>query len=109
VQSDQAKSAQGVTQEHATAAMTPQGWLTRASRDWEFTFRAAEILIHCVMEGRGVRERRTDHFTYNVPSCSNAEVERFSPAVVAQADWFAQRWCGLFDELSSPRGKKSGG
>lgn len=98
MQNDQAKSGQGVTQEQAASKTTPQAGSARYTRDWEFTFRAAEILIHCVMEGRGVLERRKDHFKHKILSRSTAEVERFSPAVAEQADWFAHRWCGLFDD-----------
>jgi hypothetical protein len=100
MQNDQAKSGQGVAQEHAPSQITSQPSSKRYARDWEFIFRAAEILIHCAMDCRGVPERRRDHFKHNVLSGSAAEAERFSPAVSEQADWFAQRWCGLFDDWS---------
>ena len=74
------------------------------SRDWEFTFRAAEILVHCLMDDQRVSERRKDYFKHNISSGSAAEVARFSPAILEQADWFVHRWSGLFDDwVSNPR------
>jgi hypothetical protein len=70
----------------------------RPARDWEYTFRAAEILMHCIMMDPEVQGRRSEHFRHKILSSSTAEVERFSPAVAEQAPWLAARWCGLFDE-----------
>jgi FRG domain len=50
------------------------------------------------MGDRSVGERRKDHFKQTILSGSTAEVERFWSAVAEQADWFAHRWCSLFDD-----------
>lgn len=94
----EANSCPQIAQEEVSKASPIES--ARYGRDWEFTFRAAEILVHCVMDEPGVSERRRDHLRHRVLSGSSAEVERFSPAVTDHVAWLAHRWCRLFDDWS---------
>ncbi len=93
----QPNPASTVAQRPATSTAIPCFGSERYHRDWELAFRATEILIQCVIDDAGVAGRRKDHFKHKILSGSTAEIDRFSPAVAAQAGWFADRWCGLFD------------
>lgn len=98
MQCDQENSIHEAPHENASHELVSQAWSLRHTRDWQYTFRAAEILIHCIMDGCGIKERRKEHFKHDVISSSTLEVERFSPEVAEQANWFVHRWCDLYDD-----------
>jgi len=81
----------------------PQANCQRHNRDWEFCFRCAEILLHCLIDRPGVVERRQEHFRHKILPHSIDEAERFSATIADHADWLAYRWNDLFDKWARDR------
>jgi hypothetical protein len=71
----------------------------RPGRDWEFCFRASEILLHCIIDLPEIRDRRQQHFKrFPLPAASSLEAARFSPEISDHGRSLASRWCSLFDD-----------
>ena len=82
--------------------LPPELWL----RDWEFLYRAADLLWAMLGDGPDIFERRLkyiEQFGFAPTRCSDIEAARYADDFQPVCAWITERWCRLFDQWSLSR------
>jgi hypothetical protein len=77
-------------------------------RDWEFLYRAADLLWAILGDRPDIFERRLKYlkpFGSTPTRCSDREAARYGVDFQPACAWITKRWCRLFDQWSESRGQ----